>query len=93
MVSGKKASLQFSDPIPALKFRQGGITSQIALKPKLIELIIVEGSEFRSQTAKGPDKAELRFDVVDDETKPNLLCKLETILGFALHLIQLISCR
>ena len=70
IVSGKKAGLQFADPIPTLKFRQGRVTCQIAPEPKLIELIIVEGSKFRSQTAKGPDEAELRFDVIDDETEP-----------------------
>src|SRR5262245_19843401 len=92
IVSGKIAGLKFSDPIPTLKFRQGRVTSQIALEANLIELIIVEGSKFRSQAAKAPDKAELRFDVVDDETESKLLCKLEVILGFTLHLSQLISC-
>ena len=93
MVSGKKAGLQFSDPIPALKFRQSRVTYQMALEPKLIESLIVEGAKFRGQPAKGPDKSELSCYVVNDETKPNLVRKLETILGFTLHLNQLISSR
>src|SRR5215510_6088687 len=92
IVSGKKAGLQFSDPIPTLEFCQGRVACEIALELDLIELIIVKGSKFWSQAAKGPDKAELRFDMVDDETESNLLCKLEAILGFTLCLSQLISC-
>src|SRR5215472_15070564 len=65
----------------------------MALEPKLIELIIIEGSKFRSQAPKGPDEAELRCDVVDDATEPDFLSKLKTTLRFALHLDQLISCR
>src|SRR5262249_38101995 len=75
-----------------LGFRQARVTCQIALEPKLIKLIIIEGSKFPSQAAKGPDEAELRFDVVDDATEPNLLYKLEATLGFTLHLNQLVSC-
>ena len=63
----------------------------MALEPKLIKLIIIEGSKFRSQAAKGPDEAELRFDVVDDATEPDFLCELEATLGSVLHLDQLIS--
>src|SRR4029450_1093683 len=91
IVSGKKTGLQFSDPIPTLKFRQGRITCQIALKPELIELIILERAKFRSETAKAPDKAELHFDVVDNETEPDLLRKPEASLGFTLDLDQRIS--
>ena len=36
----------------------------MALEPKLIESIIVEGAKFRGQPAKGADKSELRRDVV-----------------------------
>src|SRR5580692_11464400 len=92
IVSGKETRLQFSDPIPALKFGQGRIASQIVLEPKLIELIIIERSKFCSQSAKGPDKAKLRFEVIHDETESNLLCKLETLLGFTLRIAQVISC-
>src|SRR5262245_11529278 len=91
MVSGKKAGLQFSDPIPTLELRQGRVTSQVALEQELIELIIVERAQSCSQAAKASDKAELHFDVVDDEAEPNLSCKLEAVLGFTLHLNQLIS--
>src|SRR5262249_4742894 len=92
VISRKKPSLQFPDPVPALEFRQGRIAGQIPLKVMLVELSIVEGSKFRSQTAKGPHQAELRFDVVDDETEPNFSCEVEAILGLTLHVNQWISC-
>src|SRR5262249_14491830 len=92
IVSGKNAGLQFSDPIPTLRFRQSRVTCQVALELKLIKLIIIEGSKFRSQAAKSPDKAKVRFDVVDDATELNLLRKLEATLGFTLRLNQVISC-
>jgi hypothetical protein len=92
IVSGKKAGLQFSDPIPALKFRQSRVTCQMMLESKIIESLIVEGAKFRGQPTKGANKSEVRGDVVNDETEPNLVCKLEAILGFTLHLSQLISC-
>ena len=57
----------------------------MALEPKLIELFIVKGAEFRRQATEGPDKPELRGDDVNDETKPSLLRKLEAILGFTLR--------
>jgi len=93
IVSGKETSLQFSDPIPALKFRQSRVTCQTALESKLIESLIIERAEFRGQPTKGSDKSELHREVVNDETEPNLLGKREGILGFALYLSELISRR
>ena len=65
----------------------------MALELKLVEPLIVEGAELRRQATQGPDKPELRGDDVNDETEPRLLCELETILGFTLHLSKRISRR
>src|SRR5271163_883549 len=93
IVPGKEAGLQLSGPIPARKFRQSRVTCQMALESKLIESLIVEGAKFRGQPTKGPNKSELRCDVVNDETEPDLLRKLEAILGFTLHFHERISDR
>ena len=65
----------------------------MALKPKLIELRIVKGAEFRLQATKAADKPELRNDDVNDETKSDFLCELEAILGFTFHPCERISRR
>ena len=43
------------------------------------------------QATEGPDKPKLGGDEVNDVTEPGLLGKLQTILGFTLHLNQRIS--
>ena len=63
----------------------------MALEPSLIELLVVEGAEFRRQAAQRADQPELRGDEVDDEAEPHLLRKREAILGFALHLGERIA--
>src|SRR5262245_21530447 len=65
----------------------------MTLESKLVKSLIVEGAKLRGQTTKRPDKSELRRDLVNDETEPNLLRKLETVLGFTLHLRELIPSR
>src|SRR5262245_51558212 len=65
----------------------------MTLESKLVKSLMVEGAKFRGQAAKRPDKSELRGDLVNDETEPNLPRKLETILGFTLHLGELIPRR
>src|SRR5215468_7848665 len=65
----------------------------MALESKLIESFIVERAKFGGQPAKRPDKSELRGDLANDEAEPNLLRKLEAILGFTLHVHELISRR
>src|SRR5262245_13241257 len=65
----------------------------MAFEPHLIKLLIVETSEVRRQSPRAPDKSKLGNDGVDDETEPSLSGKLETILGFALGLIERISHR
>ena len=65
----------------------------MALEPKLIKLLIVEGAEFRRQAAQRPDQPELGGDDVNDETEPRLLREGEPILGFALHLGERIARR
>src|SRR5215831_8718511 len=65
----------------------------MALESKLIESFIVERAKFGGQPAKRPDKSELCGDLANDEAEPNLLRKLEAILGFTLHLRELISRR
>src|SRR5262252_4931767 len=65
----------------------------MALESKLIEALIVERAKFRGQPAKRPDQSELRGDLANDQAEPNLARKLKTILGFTLHLRELISRR
>jgi hypothetical protein len=62
------------------------VTGETALNPKLVEMLIVKGTEFGRQTTKSPDESELRGDDVNDKTEPRFLCKRETMLGFTLHL-------
>ena len=57
IVPGKKTGLQFSNRIPALKFREGRGTCEMALEPTLIKLIIVERPKNGSEAAKGLDEA------------------------------------
>ena len=73
--------------------RQGRVTRQMTLEPKLIKLRIIKGAEFRRQAAECPDEPELRGDEVNDETEPRLPRKLEAMLGFTLHLHERISRR
>src|ERR1700688_880588 len=63
----------------------------MTLEPKLIEPLIVEGSEFCRQATEGPDEPDLRGDDVNDETEPSLLRKLEPILSFTLRVNEWIS--
>src|ERR1700722_19619133 len=63
------------------------------LEPNLIKLPVVKEAETRRQATEGPDKPKLSGDEVNDVTEPGLLGKLETILGFTLHLNQRISSR
>src|SRR5215475_507930 len=93
IVSGKNTGLQFSNPVPALRFGQAGASCQMPLEREFIKFVIIERSKFRGQASKGPDEAKLRFDVVDDATEPKLLHELETALSFPLHINQLISCN
>src|SRR5262245_61842792 len=52
------------------------------LKSMRVEALLVEAAKLRRQPTEAADEAELRRDLVDDETEPNLLGKPETILGF-----------
>src|SRR5215467_2677997 len=65
----------------------------MALKSKLIESFVVEAAKLRRQTTERSDQSKLSGDLVNDQTEPNLLCELEAILGFTLHLRERISCR
>ena len=91
IISGEEASLQLSDPVPALGNRQTCVARQMAFEPKLIKLPIVKVAEFRRQATEGSDKPELRGDDVNDDTKPSFLGKLEAILGFTMDLRERIS--
>src|SRR5208282_1306415 len=93
IVIGEEPGLQLADPIPALGARQIRVTGKMALESKLIKLPIVKGAEVRVQPAKRPNQRELRGDDVNDETEPRLLGKCETILHFALHLVEWIARR
>src|SRR5215471_19328029 len=61
-VPSEEASLQLSNPIPALRRRQTCVARQMPFEHELIESLIVETTEFRRQTTKSPDKPELRGD-------------------------------
>ena len=65
----------------------------MSLKPKLTELLIVKGAEFRRQATKAADKPELRNDDVNDETESDFLREIEAVLGFSLYLCERISRR
>src|ERR1700737_4476040 len=58
----------------------------MALYLKLIKLVIVEGAEFRRQTAQRLDQPELGGDGVNDKPEPRLLREREAMQGFAFHL-------
>src|ERR1700731_1441656 len=65
----------------------------MALEPRLIELLIVEGAECRRQAAQRPDQPELGDDAVNDKPEPRLLREREAMLGFAFHLGKRIAGR
>src|ERR1700721_2954699 len=60
----------------------------MSLELTLVEVILVERTETRGQTAKRPDKRELRCDLVSDPEEPRLLCKLKAAFGLTLHVRQ-----
>src|SRR6202051_2369777 len=65
----------------------------MALEPRLIKLLIVEGAECRRQAAQHPDQPELGDDAVNDKPEPRLLREREAMLGFAFHLGKRIARR
>src|SRR5215510_10256962 len=65
----------------------------MAFKSRLIKSLIVEAAKLWRQTTERSDQSKLSGDLVNDQTEPNLLGKLEAILGFTLHLRKRISCR
>src|ERR1700691_192461 len=93
MLTCKKASLQFADPIGEFGARQTWVGGQTALDPNLIKLCVVEGPEFRRKSPQGADQPKLDRDEVDSHPESRLLCKGETILGLALHLGKRVAHR
>src|SRR6202011_2308116 len=65
----------------------------MALYLKLIKLVIVEGAEFRRQTAQRLDQPELGGDGVNDKPEPRLLREREAVQRFAFHLGKRIARR
>src|SRR5260370_17533614 len=63
----------------------------MALELQLIELLIVEGAECWGQSTKGTNKLQLRGDVINDQTKTDLLRKFQSVLGFSLYLSEVIA--
>src|SRR5262245_53482350 len=63
----------------------------MALKPVLIELLIVEATEFQRQSSQTADQPGVRGDHGNDETEAGLLRKLKAAFGFTLRLNQRIS--
>src|SRR5258705_7780476 len=65
----------------------------MALEPRLIKLLIVEGAECRRQAAQRPDQPEVGDEAVNDKPDPRLLREREAMLGFAFHLGKRIAGR
>jgi hypothetical protein len=63
----------------------------VLLKPALIKPRIVEGGEARGQAAESSDEPYLSGDYVGDITNLCLSCKVEPVLGLALHVAKRIS--
>src|SRR5215831_19078863 len=63
------------------------------LESTLIERLIVEAAKFRGQPTEGPDQLDLCGDEVHNEAEARSPGKLETFLGFRLHLGKRISHR
>src|SRR5262249_51715619 len=57
----------------------------MALDLKFVELRTVEAAESLRQAAECADERKLRRDDVDRITEAGILSKLQTLLGFALH--------
>src|SRR5580693_4831184 len=51
VLTSKEARLRLSDPIPAFGACQIRVAGETTLNPHLFEVLIVEGTEFRSQPA------------------------------------------
>jgi hypothetical protein len=85
------ARLQLADPVPAFGKRQTLITLQMIFEPVLVELFLIEESEFGRQATQSPDQAELCGDNVDNEPKPRFTGEFEPVLGLSLHLAQRIA--
>ncbi len=88
IVARMKTRLQLSHPMPALGHRQVGVAGEIGLDPPLIELFVVEGTEFPRQPAQRPDKPEVGGDDGNGEPELDLLRECKTLFGFALHLAE-----
>jgi len=59
MIAGQEASLQLSDPAPALGGRDIGVFRERALDRGLVELFVVQAPEFRRQPAQRAHKRKL----------------------------------
>src|ERR1700722_9294272 len=85
------ASLQFANPIPALRERQARFTLQMLLESVLVKPFIIEGTEHRRQAAQRPDKSKLGGDNVDYQAESRFPCELQPTLRFALHIVEQVS--
>src|SRR5580700_9653675 len=88
IVARNTARLQFPDPVPTRRGRQGPVAGQTEFGANLIELRIVKAAEFRRQAAQHPNQGELHCDVMNDEAEPRLLGEHEAMFGFSLYLEQ-----
>src|SRR5215470_9255972 len=61
------------------------------LESAFIESLIIEAAKFRGQAAEGPDKLDLCGAEVNREAEARSPGKLQTFLGFRLHLRKGIS--
>src|ERR1700744_6504349 len=59
----------------------------------LVKVLVAERTELGCQAAKCLDQRELRRDQVGDTIESHLFRKLESCLGFTLHLRQSVSGR
>ncbi len=86
-----KACLQFANPIPAGGDRGTWTCLQVELEPALVELPIVEPSEFRGQPAERTDELQRPGHHVGDETETRLPDERKRAIGFPLHIAESIT--
>ena len=93
IVARNTARLQFPDPVPTGRGRQGPVAGQMVFGANLIELRVVKAAEFRRQAAQHPNQSELHCDVMNDKAEPRLLGEHEAMFGFSLHLEQRLASK
>src|SRR5262245_37634980 len=65
----------------------------MVLELGFVKPLIVKGTEFWREAAKGSDQPQLRFDDIYDKTELRCLCEFKAIFGFTLHRLERIARR